>query len=303
MNKEVENIRNNPELIEKYLIEEDIWMKWIYKENRMDTIGNILTIIYLIICGYDFIMNKSLNMTEQITRIVAYVVVYLILKKLFSIIAKIIKKIIKAFKGNNKKTYSHNYNWYSNKKETNKSNKEHTTKYDAIPESETEVEYEYIDEDDKLYGYESSKPIATKTEKEFYKRLKEYCNRHNYIINLKTRLEDLVNYVDGMDYGLTQKYRGQIKSRHVDYLILDQELQPLFAIELDDDSHLKAKAKEIDKFKDDFFNKIGIKLYRVPADDFLWKMELEKIFIEDDTIVEQEIPYTNEQNVSDKITD
>lgn len=180
---------------------------------------------------------------------------------------KIIKKIINTIKTTaNKPSYKHNN--FNNIKIA-KANRILFNENDNIDANKTS-------------GYESSKSIATETEKAFYKVLKQYCDERGYTINLKTRLEDLVEYAKGMDYATKQKYRGQIKSRHVDYLIVNQELKSLFAIELDDDSHLKSKAKETDKFKDEFFNKIGIKLYRVPADSFLWKVELEKIFINDD---------------------
>lgn len=133
--------------------------------------------------------------------------------------------------------------------------------------------------EDKLSGYESSKSIASETEKLFYNRLKQYCYDRNFTINLKTRLEDLVKYNNYLTFAEMQKYRGQIKSRHVDYLIVDDDLKPIFAIELDDKSHNRRSAQEVDKFKDELFKKINIPLYRVPADEFFWKLELEKIFV------------------------
>lgn len=145
--------------------------------------------------------------------------------------------------------------------------------------------------ENKTYGYQAAKSIATETEKAFYDKLKLYCKERGLVVNLKTRLEDLVVYAKGMDYATKQKYRGQIKSRHVDYLIVNDDLVPVFAIELDDASHSKKKAMETDAFKDSFFNKIGIKLYRIAADDFYWKLELEKVFIEYDELY-------NSQNIS-----
>ena len=132
--------------------------------------------------------------------------------------------------------------------------------------------------DSKTQGYETSKSIVTETEKMFYKRLVIYCSPKMYTVNMKTRLEDLVEYSKGMSFAEKQKYRGQIKSRHVDFLIVDSELKPVFAIELDDNSHLKQKAMETDKFKDELFQKIGIPLYRIPADESIWNIELDRIF-------------------------
>ena len=202
--------------------------------------------------------------------------IWLIIKITKSVI-NIIKKII------NSETHQHKE--YINVSTAQTQQRKNKTWYDKqIEEMNSTNKAEQIDSNivntnDKISGYDSSKSIATETEKAFYKILKQYCDERGYTVNLKTRLEDLVEYAKGMDYATKQKYRGQIKSRHVDYLIVDDDLNPVFAIELDDSSHNKKKAQEIDKFKNDLFDKIGIKLYRVPADEFLWKLELEKLFI------------------------
>lgn len=236
-------------------------------------------LLKILLIGFVLATISKMN-TNEMSTIIALLSVVAFLW----LIVKIIKAIIKAIKNIiNGKTNQHKE--YVNVSTAQTQQRKNKTWYDKqIEEMNSTNKAEQIDSNivntnDKISGYDSSKSIATETEKAFYKILKQYCDERGHTINLKTRLEDLVEYAKGMDYATKQKYRGQIKSRHVDYLIVDDDLNPVFAIELDDSSHNKKKAQEIDKFKNDLFDKIGIKLYRIPADEFIWKLELEKLFI------------------------
>lgn len=59
------------------------------------------------------------------------------------------------------------------------------------------------------------------------------------------------------------KYRGYIKSRHIDFIICDKNLHILFGLELDDKTHSYNKAKKADNFKDELFKIIQIPLERL----------------------------------------
>lgn len=109
------------------------------------------------------------------------------------------------------------------------------------------------------YPYKQ-KFLLTKTEYAFYKILKEKCDSYDLIICPKVRLEDFI-YVSGTKEVL--KYRGYIKSRHVDFLICDNDLHIKAGLELDDNSHNTEEAKRIDDFKNQLFETIGIKLFRI----------------------------------------
>ena len=62
----------------------------------------------------------------------------------------------------------------------------------------------------------------------------------------KVRLEDFIYVTNKQEL---YKYRGYIKSRHIDFLICDNDLHIKFAIELDDKTHNTEKAKSTDEFK------------------------------------------------------
>lgn len=104
------------------------------------------------------------------------------------------------------------------------------------------------------------KYLLTKTEYRFYKELRGVCDKKNIIICPKVRLEDFIDVTCAEERA---KYRGYIKSRHVDFILCDNDLNILAAIELDDYSHNSESAIRIDEFKDNLFKQIGIPLNRI----------------------------------------
>ena len=102
--------------------------------------------------------------------------------------------------------------------------------------------------------------LLTRTERQFYTLLARGCREHNLLICPKVRLEDLVYVTDKNNRA---KYRGYVKSRHVDFVLTNEALQPIAAIELDDPSHDSHLAMQIDEFKDHLFETIELPLFRV----------------------------------------
>jgi len=88
-------------------------------------------------------------------------------------------------------------------------------------------------------------------------------DERNYIICPKVGLKDLFEVNKGTKD--RQKYFWKISSKHIDFLICDAKLRPLFAIELDDKSHSREEMKKKDQFKDILFESAGFPLYRVPT--------------------------------------
>ncbi len=104
------------------------------------------------------------------------------------------------------------------------------------------------------------KYLLTRTEYIFFKILKPACDSADIMICPKVRLEDLAEVTDKNNL---YKWRGYIKSRHVDFILTDNKLNVLAAIELDDSSHNSKKVQNTDTFKNNFFKKIGIPLFRI----------------------------------------
>ena len=110
----------------------------------------------------------------------------------------------------------------------------------------------------KRYPYKK-KLLLTKSEYVFFKALKQKCG-NRYMICPKVRMEDFLTVTDKEQRA---KYRGYIKSRHIDFVLCDSDLRILAGIELDDSSHNGTEAKKIDKFKDEVFKQIGVPLFRI----------------------------------------
>lgn len=118
------------------------------------------------------------------------------------------------------------------------------------------------------------KYLLTKTEYNFYKILKDTCEQKNIIICPKVRLEDFIEVNQSEN---KQKYRGYIKSRHVDFLLCDTKLYIKAGIELDDTSHNSIKAQETDELKNNIFKAINIPLYRIKTNTSNYITEINNI--------------------------
>lgn len=106
------------------------------------------------------------------------------------------------------------------------------------------------------YSFYRRKYLFTKNEFYFYKQLQKISKEKNLIPLAKVRLADFVEVNNKSDY---MKYFAKIRSKHIDFLLLDKEtLKIVVAIELDDNSH----SNEKDEFKNKLFEQINIPLIR-----------------------------------------
>ena len=101
--------------------------------------------------------------------------------------------------------------------------------------------------------------LLTKTEYAFYKILEEKCTKNGLRICPKVRLEDFISVTGTKNIG---KYRGYIKSRHV---------------ELDDSSHETRQAAQTDKFKNELFESIGLPLFRIKTIRSEYERQIDKM--------------------------
>lgn len=124
----------------------------------------------------------------------------------------------------------------------------------------------------RIYPYEQ-KHLLTKTEYNFYKILYDYAIENDLLICPKVRMEDFLRVTDKNNYA---KFRGYIKSRHIDFLICDSSLRLLCGLELDDSSHNNKDVQVIDNFKDNVFKAIHLPLFRIKTSSN-YEAEIEKI--------------------------
>lgn len=80
----------------------------------------------------------------------------------------------------------------------------------------------------------------------------------------KPRLEDVIGVKKNLPNAkLGFQLRGRVKSRHIDFLLIDWNGRPMCGIELDGKSHKNKKAQAGDTLKDGIFAASGLPLHRV----------------------------------------
>lgn len=122
------------------------------------------------------------------------------------------------------------------------------------------------------YPY-AARPLLTKREYRFYMLLRRETDARGLLILPKVGVKDLLQVTTEKQY---MKYFRQIAQKHVDFVICDQSLRILFALELDDNSHDTESARERDHFKDMAFRAAKVPLKRIREYDELSIQELFK---------------------------
>ena len=109
------------------------------------------------------------------------------------------------------------------------------------------------------FPYEA-RPLLTKREYHFYMLLRRETDPRGLLVLPKIGVKDLLQVNSQKHY---MKYFRQIAQKHVDFVICDQSLHVLFALELDDSSHDSADARERDHFKNMAFKAAHLPLKRI----------------------------------------
>lgn len=118
------------------------------------------------------------------------------------------------------------------------------------------------------------KYILTNNEYKFYKALKEYAEEKQLIICPKVGLKDLFEPKAAEN---KMSLFGRIAQKHIDFLICDKELRPVYGIELDDKSHEREDRQKSDQFKNELFKSCGIPLYRITTKQEYTKADIEEV--------------------------
>lgn len=116
--------------------------------------------------------------------------------------------------------------------------------------------------------YSKKEYLLTPTELKFYKLLKSITDKLDYSLFIQIPLYELVNYKEYKDF-------NRIKSKSIDFVITEKNCKTKICIELDDKTHYNKKRVVRDKFVNKLFEDIGIKLIRIPVQNFYNLEELE----------------------------
>jgi hypothetical protein len=138
----------------------------------------------------------------------------------------------------------------------------------APKQKETTQEQRYQDTpilDNPSKNYSNSyqrKYLLTKNEYHEYKKLKYHADKLGFQICPKVRLLDLIEPRRGEGF---MSALGKIQSKHVDFVICDQNLYIKAIVELDDKSHDQPDRQERDRFVDDVLTSVGYTVIRTRA--------------------------------------
>lgn len=104
-----------------------------------------------------------------------------------------------------------------------------------------------------------AKYLLTKNEWCEYKKLKKLAAEHDLQVCPKVRLADIIEPRKGDNY---RSLMAKIQSKHVDFVICDQDLHIKGILELDDNSHNQTERQERDLFVDGILTSVGYKVIR-----------------------------------------
>lgn len=115
----------------------------------------------------------------------------------------------------------------------------------------------------KQQGYKKKAVVMNDSELALFQTLVRELG-DNYYLFPKMRIADMIDTIHGNGY---YQRRNHILPKHVDFLICNERMQPLLAIELDGSSHNKPSRMERDQLVDEVFADAELRLCRVRVGD------------------------------------
>lgn len=127
---------------------------------------------------------------------------------------------------------------------------------------------EKIENEDLSSLYEKKTYLLTQNELKFYKLLKSITDKNNLNLFSQVALYEIIK-------SKNIKHFNKIKSKTIDFVITDVNCKIKLCIELDDPTHIKENRQKRDKFVDNLFKELNIKLIRIPVQSYYKLNELE----------------------------
>ncbi|MDD4387478.1 MAG: DUF2726 domain-containing protein [Clostridia bacterium] len=91
-----------------------------------------------------------------------------------------------------------------------------------------------------IFSAKINEKLLTNNELEFFNKLKIITDEYNLLIFTKVRLADIFKAND-------KSSLGRIQSKHIDFIVCDNETRPIKFIELDDSTHNKKSISKNEK--------------------------------------------------------
>ena len=128
-------------------------------------------------------------------------------------------------------------------------------------ENDTNINYNTL--------YNKKDYLLTQQELKFYKLIKMITDKNNLNLFSQVALYEIVTSKNIKDF-------NKIKSKTIDFVITDANCKIKLCIELDDPTHIQENRQQRDKFIEELFNQLNIKLIRIPVQSYYNLKELEE---------------------------
>lgn len=116
--------------------------------------------------------------------------------------------------------------------------------------------------------YERKNYLLTQNELKFYKLLKNITDKYNLNLFSQVALYGIIKSKNIKDF-------NKIKNKSIDFVVTDVNCKIKLCIELDDSTHIKENRQKRDKFINNLFKELNIKLIRIPVQSYYNLSELE----------------------------
>lgn len=104
------------------------------------------------------------------------------------------------------------------------------------------------------------KYLLTKNEYSFLQKLKSVAKENNLNILCKIRLADLIEPLPNKNKSEWYTEFNKIKSKHIDFVLVTENMKVVMLIELEDSSHSKSDRIERDNFINSTLKQVGYNL-------------------------------------------
>ena len=117
--------------------------------------------------------------------------------------------------------------------------------------------------------YSKKEYLLTQNELKFYKLIKNITDKNNLNLFTQVALYEIIKTNNIKEF-------NKIKSKTIDFVITDINTKIKICIELDDVTHINEKRQERDKFIENLFKELNIKLIRIPVQNYYNLKDIEE---------------------------
>lgn len=103
-----------------------------------------------------------------------------------------------------------------------------------------------------------ARQLLTNRELKEYQKLKQYADARGWLICPKVRLLDLIEPKAKYNRSDRQTLMNKVWAKHVDFVLVDQQMHLVGVLELDDSTHDRADRQDRDRFVRDALEGAGI---------------------------------------------